>query len=71
LHQTGYEKNHSTETLLVTLINDLLIASDQNSATDVMLLDLSAAFDTVDYNKLLQILGLKIGIKDTALKCLH
>ena len=67
-HQTGYKKNHSTETLLVTLVNDLLIASDQNSATVVMLLDLSAAFDTVDHNKLLQILELEIGIKGTALK---
>ena len=67
-HQSGYRKHHSTETLLVTLVNDLLIASDQNTATVVMLLDLSAAFDTVDHNKLLQILEQEIGIKGTALK---
>ena len=67
-HQSGYKKHHSTETLLVTLVNDLLIASDQNTATVVMLLDLSAAFDTVDHNKLLQILESEIGIKGTALK---
>jgi hypothetical protein len=67
-NQSGYRKHHSTETLLVTLVNDLLIASDQNTATVVMLLDLSAAFDTVDHNKLLQILELEIGIRGTALK---
>ena len=66
--QSGYKKHHSTETLLVTLVNDLLIASDQNTATVVMLLDLSAAFDTVDHSKLLQILENEIGIEGTALK---
>ena len=66
--QSGYKKHHSTETLLVTLVNDLLIASDQNTATVVMLLDLSAAFDTVDHCKLLKILENEIGIEGTALK---
>ena len=46
--QSGYKKNHSTETLLVRIVNDLLIASTESKATVVMLLDLSAAFDTVD-----------------------
>ena len=66
--QSGYKKCHSTETVLVTIVNDLLVASDKNSATVVMLLDLSAAFDTVDHNKLLQILEHEIGITGTSLK---
>ena len=56
--QSGYKKYHSTETLLIRITNDLLIASDQDQdkATVVVLLDLSAAFDTVDHSKLLSIL---------------
>ena len=54
-NQSGYKKGHSTETLLVRITNDLLIASDKNTGTVLLLLDLSAAFDTVDVNKLLDI----------------
>ena len=49
--QSAYKKHHSTETLMVRIVNDLLITIDANKATVVMLLDLSAAFDTVDHNK--------------------
>ena len=64
--QSAYKKNHSCETLLVRIVNDLLIASDENKATVVMLLDLSAAFDTVHQPKLLNILRKEIGIGGTA-----
>ena len=65
--QSGYKKGHSTETLLVKITNDLLIASDKNTATVLLLLDLSSAFDTVHINKLLGILFSEIGIRGTAL----
>ena len=67
-NQSGYKKFHSTETLLIRIVNDLLIASDKDKATVVMLLDLSAAFDTVDHEKLLKILKYDIGVRDTALQ---
>ena len=67
-YQSGYKKHHSTETLLVRIVNDTLVASDEGSATIVMLLDLSAAFDTVDHQKLLHILKQEIGIDGIALK---
>ena len=54
--QSGYKKGFSTETLLIRIVNDLLIASDEGKGTVLMLLDLSAAFDTVDHNVLLRIL---------------
>ena len=66
-NQSGYKKGHSTETLLVRITNDLLIASDKNTGTVLLLLDLSAAFDTVDVNKLLDILFVEIGIRGLAL----
>ena len=69
-YKSGYKKHHSTETLLVRIVNDTLVASDEDSATIVMLLDLSAAFDTVDHQKLLHILKQEIGIDGTALKWL-
>ena len=66
-NQSGYKKGHSTETLLIKITNDLLIASDKNTATVLLLLDLSSAFDTVHIDKLLTILFCEIGIRGTAL----
>ena len=40
-HQHGYRKGHSTETLLVNIVNDLLLACDEQKPTILMLLDLS------------------------------
>lgn len=65
--QSAYKKDHSTETLLVRIWNDLLVASEEKSATVVMMLDLSAAFDTVDHDLLLRILKKEIGLRGTAL----
>ena len=66
--QSAYKKHHSTETLLIRIVNDLLIATDEKKATVVMLLDLSAAFDTVDHDKLLNILQREIGVCGVALE---
>ena len=66
--QYGYKQFHSTETLMLRVVNDVLVGFDNNNATVVLLLDLSAAFDTVDSDKLLHILNKQIGITGTALK---
>ncbi|KAL5262659.1 hypothetical protein ACHWQZ_G008156 [Mnemiopsis leidyi] len=66
--QSAYKKHHSTETLLIRIWNDLLVAADEKSATVVMMLDLSAAFDTVDHNLLLNILEKEIGLRGNVLK---
>ena len=66
--QYGYKQGHSCETLLLKVVNDLLLSCDKQIPTIVMLLDLSAAFDTIDQHKLLQILHDDIGINGTALK---
>ena len=65
-HQYGYKKYHSTETLLIKIVNDLLLSCDDNMPSVVLLLDLSAAFDTVDHNKLLEMLYSEIGIRGKA-----
>ena len=66
--QHAYKKYHSTETLLLKVVNDVLVGYDSNNATILFLLDLSAAFDTVDSEKLLLILENEYGIKGMALK---
>ena len=58
----GYKEGHSTETLLLKAVNDLLMSCDAGLPSVLMLLDLSAAFDTVDQKKLLHILEEEIGI---------
>ena len=64
----AYRKEHCTEHLLLKVVNDLYQSFDRNMPSVVVLLDLSAAFDTVDHDKLLAILEKDIGITGTALK---
>ena len=66
--QFGYKKDHSTEAMLLQIVDDVLIGFEKHSSTILVLLDMSAAFDTVNINKLLSILKNKINIKGTPLK---
>ena len=57
----------STETALGKVTNDLLTASDKGLISVLVLLVLSAAFDTIDHHILLQRLEHLIGIRGAAL----
>ena len=65
--QFGYKKGHSTEHVILEIVDEVLIGFEKRTATLVTLLDLSAAFDTVDLSKLIQILENHINTKGTAL----
>ena len=52
--QSAYRKGHSTETALVKLHNDILMNLDSNRDVVLILLDLSAAFDTTDHSLMIR-----------------
>ena len=66
--QSAYRKFHSTETALLKVKTDIIKTMDNQEITCLILLDLSAAFDTVDHTILLDRFETTFGIKDTALK---
>ena len=49
IRQSAYRKYHSTETAVLSVLKDLLTKSDQKLVSVLALLDLSAAFDTLDH----------------------
>ena len=67
-YQSAYKKFHSCETALLKVKDDILKAVDDKQCVLLILLDLSAAFDTIDHKTLIKILGEKIGLCGTALQ---
>ena len=65
--QSAYRSHHSTETALILVTNDIMCAVDQKKAVVLVLLDLSAAFDTIDHSILLNRLHKRYGITGTTL----
>ena len=65
---SGFKAHHSTETALLKVSNDLLLTLDTGENDILVLLDLSAAFDTVDHPTLLARLHQWVGIRGSALQ---
>ena len=55
-NNSAYKQYHSTETQLLKIYNDLTINMSNQQVTLLVLLDMSAAFDTVDHNTLVEVL---------------
>ena len=65
--QSAYIKHHSTETTLLSVHDHIIKAISHQQITCLTLLDLSAAFDTIDHSILLERLSSWFGISSTAL----
>ena len=68
--QLAYRQHHSTETALLKVQNDILRSLDKGECVFLVLLDLSAAFDTVDHHTLQRCLKNTFGISGDGLKWL-
>ena len=60
--QSAYRRHHSTETAVVCVMNDIIRSIDRGEITALVLLDLSAAFDTVDHPTLIDVLHRRFAI---------
>ena len=66
--QSAYRDKHSTETALIIFQNGILSALDAGSSSILLMLALSAAFDTIDHDILLSRLCNVYGITGKALE---
>ncbi len=64
--QSAYREHHSTETALLKVQNDILLSMDRQEVTLLVLIDLSAAFDTIDHGILLETMKNDFGVIGTA-----
>lgn len=68
INQSAYRKFHSTETALLKVQNDILENLDKGDVTVLVMLDLSAAFDTIDHETLLNRLKVNFGFANKSLQ---
>ena len=66
--QSAYRSHHSTDTALLHVINNLLLASDDGNGYLLTLLDFSGAFDTIDHRILFERLETRFGIASGSLE---
>ena len=66
--QSAYREHHSTETVLLKVKNNNLMNMDTGHVTLLVLLDLSAAFDTMDHDILIHRLQSWLGLRGSALQ---
>lgn len=66
--QSAYRAHHSTETAVLKVLSDILLAVDSGDLAVLTLLDLSAAFDTVDHSILLRRLEVSYSVGGSVLR---
>ena len=67
VRQSAYKLGHSTESALLSIKNDVPPAFAKGEVTAIVLLDQSAAFDTIDHDKLLDSLSSWFGVSGVVL----
>ena len=66
--QSAYRQGHSIETALLRVYNDMLLAVDKGKEVVLILLDYSAAFDTINHDVFLTRLAERYGITGSVLR---
>ena len=69
--QSAYRWQHSTESALLRVVDDILHNMNRQHVTILVLLDLSSAFNTVDHDITIRPLEMSFGITGTALQWLR
>jgi len=69
--QSGFRPGHSTETAVLRVMSDLLEAVDSGDVSVLVILDRSAAFDTVDHGILCRRLQVAFGLDGPVLAWFH
>ena len=64
--RSAYRPGHSCETAILRVFNEVLCSTDCGDLVRLVLLDLSAAFNTTDHEILLMRLYDEVGISSTA-----
>ena len=67
-YQSAYRTNYSCETALVKLTSDISNAMEYQNVTALVVLDLSAAFNTVDHGIMLEVLNHRFGVDGSDLE---
>jgi Reverse transcriptase (RNA-dependent DNA polymerase) len=67
-HQSAYRSAHSTKTALLKIVNDVVNRIDEGSVVVLVGLDISAAFNTVNHELLLNRLSTDFGVVDVPLR---
>jgi len=65
--QSAYRAHHSTEATIIAVHDEITRTIDDGNVCALVLLDLSAAFDTVDHQTLIRVLRCRFGVADLAL----
>ena len=66
--QSAYRPGHSTETVLLKVVNDLFLSINKGNISVLALLDFSSAFDTIDHPILVHRLHTDFGFIDVVLQ---
>ena len=66
--QSGFKSLHSSESALLRVFNDIFLATDSDDCVILVLLDLTASFDTVDHDILISRSEQWVGIGGVALE---
>ena len=69
--QSAYRAGHSCETALLRVYNDIVTTVGKGNGSFLDLLDLSAAFDTIDHDNLFYILEKYVGIGGSTLRLIR